>query len=424
MSDAPPADSPPTDSAKLSRKEWGLLAVLAAVSCTQITDSLLMGPMAKMLIAGLRMSGQEYSFAAGVYGFTAGVCGLVASAVVDRFDRKRYLLIVFAGLLAAVVFTAVAVDFWSLLTARAVAGAFGGLTACGVLAVVGDLIPERRRGAALGALGSAFAVAAVIGLPVAFTAATASGFIWPSFVLVAVAGVGVWVLAAVKLPRVADHKLRPRSKTVEELKAVVADRNHLIAFAFMLCVGLGVYCLVNFLAPYLQANLGVSDTTLAVTLLVMGLASLGTAMLSGKLTDRFGPRPVFIGAMLLTVVITLVVANLPQVPEWVAAAAMVGYMAITVSRLVPTQTIMLAAAQPQVRGAYTTVFNSVSLLSTSVGPVLAGQIVLVLRDEEYKPVRVENFAQIGWVAVAFSVISMALVWLVRPRGVAPAGSTP
>ena len=412
--DAPPASPPADESNKLTRSEWRLLAVLAAVSCTQITDTLLVAPMAKMLIAGLRMSGQEYSFAAGVYGFTAGVCGLLAAAVVDRFDRKRYLLVVFAGLLASVALTAAAFDFRTLLAARALAGAFGGLTACGILAVVGDLIPERRRGAALGALGSAFAFAAVVGLPVAFTAATATGQIWPSFALVAAAGVGVWVWAAVKLPSVADHKLRPRGKTVDELKKVVADRNHLVAFAYMLCVGLGVYCAVNFLAPYLQANLGVTDTTLAVTLLLMGLASLGTALLSGKLTDRFGPRPVFVAAILLTVAITLVVANLPAVPEWVAAAAMVAYMAITVSRLIPTQTIMLAAARPGVRGAYTTVFNSVSLFSTSLGPVLAGQIVEVIRDAEYKPVQVNHFPVVGWVAVGFSLASLALVWLVRP----------
>ena len=406
--------STPDDSPKLSRGEWGLLAVLTAVSCTQITDTLLVAPMGRMLMAGLRMSGQEYSFVAGMYGFAAGVCGLVAAAVVDRFDRKRFLLVVFAGLLASVAFTATATSFLTLLIARLLAGAFGGLTSCAVLAVVGDLIPERRRGAALGALGGAFALAAVAGLPAAFAAAAASGFIWPSFTLVAAAGVGAWAWAAVKLPRVDDHTSGPRGGMIADLRTVLTDRNHLFAFALMLCVGLGVYCLVNFLAPYLQANLGVTDLALAVTLLLMGVASLGTALLSGRLTDRYGPRPVFVGAMLLTVVVTVVVANLPAVPEWVAAAAMVGYMAVTVSRLVPTQSIMLAAGRPGVRGAYTTAFNSVSLLSTSLGPLLAGQIVTVLRDEEYKPTQVLNFSTVGWVAVAFSLAAVALVWVVKP----------
>src|SRR5438105_2621518 len=54
---------------------------------------------------------------------------------------------------------------WPLLAARAVTGAFGGLAAAVVLAVIGDAFPEDRRGTATGVVMSAFSVASIAGVP-------------------------------------------------------------------------------------------------------------------------------------------------------------------------------------------------------------------------------------------------------------------
>ena len=97
MSIAPPAP-PPTDT-KLTRREWGLLLLLSAVNCTEVTDALLLSPLAKKLQSaegGLGLSTSEYLYSAGVYGFAAAVCGLLASVFVDRFCRKRLVACGFA----------------------------------------------------------------------------------------------------------------------------------------------------------------------------------------------------------------------------------------------------------------------------------------------------------------------------------------
>lgn len=408
MSIAPPTQAP--DDTKLTRREWGLLAVLAAVNCTEITDALLVTPLAQKLQTDIGISLEQYTFIASVYGFAAGVFGIFSSAVVDKFCRKRVLLVAFAGLIISIHLSGLAFDFTTLFVARLFAGALGGLTTCASLAVVGDLIPEKRRGAALGILGSSFAFAAVIGLPGSFAATLLSGMIWPSFAVIGWAGLLVWVWAIWKLPTVREHCHRPRASALRELWRVLANGNHLVAFAFMLCVGLGTYCVIPLMAQYMELNCGVPKDAFAVIFLVMGLCSLGAALLAGKLTDRFGRRPVFVAMIMLTATITLVVSNLPPVAVVVAGAVAAAFMSAAVGRLVPTHAIMLGAAKPETRGAYTTVYNSVSLFGTSLGPLIAGQIASV--DGETG--QMVNYQTAGFVGVGFSLVGLVLAFLVKP----------
>lgn len=416
--DAPPVPPAVDESKKLTRKEWGLLLLLAAINCTEITDALLLTPLAVTLQktdgSGLGLTKPQYSYCAAVYGFAAAACGLLASVFVDRFCRKRLVVYAMLGLLAAVAGSGLAFDFPSFFFARMVAGAFGGVTVCGTLAILGDAIPARRQGVALSILNGSFAIAAVIGLPVCVLTRDLMHRFGPPFLLVAGVGVAVWVLAAFRLPRMIDHCRVSRENPLVEIARVVRRPNHLRAFAFMLCSGLGAYTVIPFMAQYIQVNCGVPEDQFKYVFLAMGLNSLLSAVVAGVASDHFGRRPVFLVGIGLFMAATLVVTNLSslaQVPVSVFAAGAVacGYMAMAVGRLVPVNAVMLAAAHPPDRGAYTTVYNSVSLLSTAFGPLLAG--LIVPDNGENTPVM--NYPTAGLVACGFSLAAVALVWFVR-----------
>jgi MFS family permease len=103
------------------------------------------------------------------------------------------------------------------------------------------------------------------------------------------------------------------------------------------------------------------------------------------------------------------VTNLPRVDEWVAWVVACAYMAVAVGRLVPTNGIMLAAAHPPDRGAFTTVYNSVSLLGTSFGPFVAS--LIVPNTPETEPV--QNYPVCGVVACGFAVAAAGLSFVVK-----------
>src|SRR5207244_318532 len=126
------------------------------------------------------------------YAISAGIFGIAAGFFLDRFDRKRALLTLYTGFTLGTLFCALAQTYHLLVMARALAGAFGGVTGALILAIVGDVIPQHRRGAAMGLVMSAFSVANICGVPMGLILASGSNWLAPFFALV---GLGVVMLA-------------------------------------------------------------------------------------------------------------------------------------------------------------------------------------------------------------------------------------
>src|SRR5262249_42663256 len=157
-----------------------LLLVLAAVQFVHIVDFMIVMPLGSRFInageAALRLTTQQFGLVVSAYTLSAGAASLFAARFLDRFDRKAALLVLFAGFTLGAVLCAAATSYPLLLAARAVAGAFGGVCAANVLAIVGDACPDVRRGRATGVIMSAFSVASIAGVPAGLYLAELSGW--------------------------------------------------------------------------------------------------------------------------------------------------------------------------------------------------------------------------------------------------------
>src|SRR5207247_7883616 len=116
-----------------------------------------------------------------------------AGFFLDRFDRKSALLGIYSGFTLGTLFCALAPNYPLLVAARVVAGAFGGVGGALILAIVGDVIPEERRGAAMGLVMSSFSVASICGVPLGLFLASHLDWHVPFFAL---AGLSTRVLGA------------------------------------------------------------------------------------------------------------------------------------------------------------------------------------------------------------------------------------
>src|SRR3954463_6522451 len=166
--------------------EGWLLAVLAAIQFTAVLDFIIIMPLGPQYMRVFSISPGQFGLIVSAYAISAGISGIAAGFFLDRFDRKRALLGLYAGFAVGTLFCALAQTYHLLVAARALAGAFGGVTGALLLAIVGDVIPEHRRGAAMGMVMSAFSIANICGVPLGLM--LASGFNWhvPFFALAAI----------------------------------------------------------------------------------------------------------------------------------------------------------------------------------------------------------------------------------------------
>ena len=154
-----------TDQKAILRRERLYVIILAAIQIVHILDFVMIMPLGPRFMRVFNISPSAFSTLVAAYTFSAGIVGFFGALYADHFDRKKFLLFNFVGFIVGTFMCAIAQNFASLLTARIVAGAFGGVLNACVLAMVTDLIPFERRGNAMGVVMSAFSIASVLGVP-------------------------------------------------------------------------------------------------------------------------------------------------------------------------------------------------------------------------------------------------------------------
>ena len=142
-----------------------MLLTLAAAMFTHIMDFMIMMPLGPQLIRIFSISPQQFSLLVASYSVSAGITGFVSAFLIDRYDRKKSLLLVYTGFSIGTLACAFAPSYVVLLVTRSMAGAFGGVLGALILAMVSDAIPLERRAKSIGIVMVSFSVASVFGVP-------------------------------------------------------------------------------------------------------------------------------------------------------------------------------------------------------------------------------------------------------------------
>jgi predicted MFS family arabinose efflux permease len=398
------------DVVRLTRAEWLLLLALGAAQFTLVLDFVIVMPLGPQYMRQLNINPQQFGWVVSAYAFAAAVSGLLAAWFIDRFDRKSALLILYAGFVAGTFFCAIAPDYPLLVIARIVAGAFGGVVASCILAIIGDVFPHERRGTATGVVMSAFSVASIIGVPVGLYLANDLGWRWPFGSL---AGVGLGVLALVRLvlPPLREHLGQGRDNPLARLRTVLAEPTHVRAYVLMTALVMSTMMVVPYMGAFLVANAGRTEQELPWVYLCGGIATLLTLTPIGRLADRRGKLPVFQTMALLTTIPLWILTNLPRVSLGTALAVTTFLMVVSAGRMVPAMALITASAAPRLRGSFLSVSSSVQQVAMGLAAVVAGSILDVGEGKT-----LTGYPTVGILAVAATLLSVFLA--TRLRGAA------
>lgn len=402
------------DPSRIAPGEWGLLLVLAAVQFTHILDFVIVMPLGPQLTVSLEITAQQFGWMVSAYGFAASLSGLAAAWFIDRFDRKRALLGLYAGFTVGTLLCAAAPSYLLLLVARAVAGGFAGVVAAVVLAAVGDVFPDSRRGTAMGVVLSAFSVASIVGVPAGLYLANATGWRTP-FAVLGILSAGVWLLAAAILPPLRSHLNQAHGKSVQVWK-VLSDPAHLPAYSLMVLLVMGTWTIVPYLTIYLVDNVGRHTDELPYVYLCGGTATLLTMTVFGRLSDRFGKLLVFRIIALITLVPTVWLTNLPNTSLAVTLFLTTFFMVGSSGRWVPAMAMLTGSALPAYRGSFMSINASVQQMAAGLAALISGAILS--QEESSQPLT--GFREAGLLGVAAMLASIYIAGRLPPAAAPPA----
>ncbi|HTN48065.1 MAG TPA: MFS transporter [Burkholderiaceae bacterium] len=390
-----------------SRHEQWMLVTLAAIQFTATLDFMVMMPLAPQFTRIFGLSAREFGFLISAYTFAAAAAGIVTSLFVDRFDRRQLLLAVYLGFVGAALATTAAPSYPLLLLARALAGIFGGVLGGLIFTIIGDAVPESRRGRATGIVMTSFSVATVAGVPLALVLTNLIG--WrAAFGLVAVLGIAAGLTARRTLPEARHAGARAGRGVWTEFRSTLMFPNHLRAFLFTLLMMLSGFSVIPYVSLYITSNAGVAERDLPWIYLVGGMATFFTARWIGRWADRAGKRRAYRKIAWVSLIPLVAITHAPILPLAAVLLLTTLFFVFVSGRMVPAMAIVTSAARPGARGAFMALNSAVLQIGSGVAATLSGAIV-----QRSASGALMNYNWVGYVAVAATLIAIAWVGTVR-----------
>lgn len=390
------------------KKEQLFLLTLAGIQFTHILDFMIMMPLGPQLIRVLHLSTQEFGLLLSSYTFAAAASGLLAATYVDRFDRRKLVLTLYALFILATLCCGLATNYGFLLVARALAGAFGGILGAMVQTMVADVVPFERRGNAMGTIMAAFSLSTVAGVPLGlFLASQVPALGWRApFFFIVVLSCGFLCIGYRMLPTLTAHLERPRSGNVfQQIFAVANEPNHLKAYLFVSLLMLTGFTVIPYIALYYTANVGMTERFITVIYLVGGTATFFTSRVIGRLADKHGKLRTFRWVGLAAFIPLLITTHLVPVPWWVVLMNSTVFFILVPGRMIPGMAMVTAAAAPHVRGTFMSLVSSVQMLSSGMASLVTG--LIITRNAMGQ---VEHFNIIGYLSISCGLLSL---WMAK-----------
>ncbi len=399
----------------MSKQERIILLLLSAINFTHIMDFMIMMPLGNFLLPFFGISTTQFSLLVASYTLSAGTIGFFAAFFVDRFDRKKVLLTGYTGFIAGTICCGIAPTYELLLSARILAGAFGGLIGAQVLSIVADIFPYERRGVAMGSIMAAFSFASVIGVP--FGLYLANHISWHApFILIGALGILIVLLVARYLPPMTGHIKAPLPglsrgrQMMQVIRNIVSDKAQLNALLLMGSLMMGHFMIIPFINPYMEFNVGFTKDQTPLIYLVGGALTFVFSPVIGRWADKYGKMKVFRFFVVASIFPIFLITNMPSIPFYFVLIVTGIWFVLSTGRSIPAQAIISNVPPPAQRGSFMSFNSSVQQLFTGVASLISGWIVYADADG-----RLHNYQWVGYLSVAIVCSCLFTVGMLNKR---------
>ncbi len=265
-------------------KKRSVLALLAlAVSAFAIgTTEFISVGLLPLISEDLHVSVTTAGLTVSLYALGVTFGAPVLTSLTAAMSRKSLLLWIMVIFIIGNSIAASATSVGVLLAARVLSAFSHGVFMSIGSTIAANLVPENRRASAISIMFTGLTVATVTGVP--FGTFLGQQFGWRlSFMAIVLIGVIAFIANSILVP--ANLKTSARTSFADQVKLVTNGRLLLVFVITALGYG-GTFVVFTYLSPLLQNITGFKQGTVAVLLLVYGLAIAIGNMIGGKLSNK------------------------------------------------------------------------------------------------------------------------------------------
>jgi predicted MFS family arabinose efflux permease len=394
----------------MSKKQIGWMVILALVIFTTILESMILMPLASTIKEDLHINDDQWGIVISSYLFTAFVSGVLSIFIIDRYDRKKFLFILYAFFIVGTFLCAYAKTYEFLVFARSFAGFFGGVIAAIVLAIVGDVTKPEHRGRATGIVMTGFSSAAALGIPLGLYLGLNWDWHLPLYFITGLSIISI-VFIGLVLPAIDDHlKAVKIFKTYAIFKRISKNPNQLKALAFTSTLLFGQFAIIPYLADFVEHNIGFERKALVWMYFFGGALTFITNPLIGFLSDKVGQLKVFLIVMSLSCIPIIAITSMGENPMPLVLIATSSFFIFAGGRNIPGTALVLSTAAPYERGGFMGIRSAFQQLAGGIAVLFGSLIVYQDNTGAY-----HNFEFVGYLAVFTSILSYFILRTIKPE---------
>jgi DHA1 family inner membrane transport protein len=231
----------------------------------------------------------------------------ILTSLTSTVSRKTLLLWIMLVFIAGNLLAATASGIVVLLIARVISSLAHGIFMSIGSTIAADLVPENRRASAIALMFSGLTVATVTGVPIGTYLGQQLGWRAAFFAIVAV---GVVALIANLILVSSDLRKGTRTRLGTQLKLVTNGRL-LLAFSITALGYGGTFVVFTYLSPLLHEITGFAEHTVALILLLYGVAIAIGNIIGGRAANRNASKALLVMFLLQSLVLFIFMFTAP-----------------------------------------------------------------------------------------------------------------
>jgi predicted MFS family arabinose efflux permease len=288
------------------RSTFALLALAMSAFAIGTTEFISVG-LLPLIAKDLHISITTAGLTVSLYALGVTVGAPILTSITSSMSRRSLLLWIMIVFIIGNSMAASAASVSVLLAARVISAFSHGVFMSIGSRIAADLVPESRRASAISIMFSGLTVATVTGVPLGTFIGQQFGWRM-AFILIIAVGVIALIANSILVP--SDLSRGNRTTFRDQFKLVTNGRLLLLFIITALGYG-GTFVVFTYLSPILQNITGFKEGTVAVILLVYGIAIAFGNMLGGKLSNDNPIKSLFYMFIFQAVVLLILMFTAP-----------------------------------------------------------------------------------------------------------------
>lgn len=359
------------------RSTFALLALAMSAFAIGTTEFISVG-LLPLIAEDLKVPVTTAGLTVSLYALGVTFGAPILTSITSSMSRKSLLLWIMIVFIIGNSMAASTASIGILLAARVISAFSHGVFMSIGSTIAADLVPENRRASAISIMFSGLTVATVTGVP--FGTFIGQQFGWRMAFLIIVA-VGIIALIANSILVPSDLRKGTRTTFGDQFKLLKNGRLLLLFIITALGYG-GTFVVFTYLTPLLQEITGYKESTVAVILLIYGIAIAIGNMIGGKLTNQNPIKALFYMFIVQAVVLFIFMFTAPFKIGGIITVFFMGllafmnvpglqvYVVMLAERFVPTAVDVASAIN-------IAAFNAGIALGSYIGGVITDSVGLI-----------------------------------------------